>query len=307
MISLFYNSVKKNYYSQRRIWLFQYRLYKFIINITFPILFRRFCWNGVEENSEVIVSLTSFPDRIDTVWMTIVTLLRQSKKPQKVILWLAEEQFEGKKLPNNLLRLQNYGLEIRWCDDLKPHKKYFYCMQEYTDKCIVIADDDIFYPENHLQLLWENYKKHPNCVIANKTHRIGYNPNGECKSYNEWDDLVRSNPSYLLLPIGCNGVLYPPRLLNENILFNKEILLTDVLYVDDLWLKVCALKSDIKTFSCIKNELVYFDIVKAGKSGLWKTNTTGVKRNDNVWRSLMLNNPELDTKLFDMWKEEEET
>ena len=39
---------------------------------------------------KVIVSLTSFPARIDKVYLCINSLLRQSFKADKVILWLAD-------------------------------------------------------------------------------------------------------------------------------------------------------------------------------------------------------------------------
>ena len=70
-----------------------------------------------------IVSVTTFPARINDVWISLDILLRQTVKPDEVILWLAEEQFPDKKLPQNLLNLQERGLTIRYCHDLRSHKK----------------------------------------------------------------------------------------------------------------------------------------------------------------------------------------
>lgn len=65
-----------------------------------------------------VVSLTSYPKRISTVWITIETLLWQSIKPDVIILWLADSQFDGvESLPRELLNLQKRGLSIRFCDD----------------------------------------------------------------------------------------------------------------------------------------------------------------------------------------------
>ena len=41
---------------------------------------------------EVILSLTTIPDRITKTWITIESLLRQSCKPDQIILWLAEDE-----------------------------------------------------------------------------------------------------------------------------------------------------------------------------------------------------------------------
>lgn len=76
------------------------------------------------------MSLTSYPKRINVVWITIETLLQQTVKPDEVILWLADSQFkEIEELPEELKVLQKRGLIIRFCDDLKSHKKYFYTMR----------------------------------------------------------------------------------------------------------------------------------------------------------------------------------
>src|SRR5690606_22827294 len=72
---------------------------------------------------EVVVSLTSFPARINTVWLVIESLLRQKVKPDKLILWLSKDQFSSidvlpKRLKSQILR----GLEIRFVEgDLRSH------------------------------------------------------------------------------------------------------------------------------------------------------------------------------------------
>ena len=79
--------------------------------------------NTKKRNETYIVSFTSFPARIEDIWITIETLLRQSFKPDKIILWLAEEQFPDKKLPESLIKLTERGLSIEYCEDLRSHKK----------------------------------------------------------------------------------------------------------------------------------------------------------------------------------------
>ena len=77
--------------------------------------------NMCKRDSEIIVSLTSYPARITTVHMTIMTLLNQKVKPDKVILWLAKEQFPKgmASLPKKLIALQNVGLKIEWTHDIR--------------------------------------------------------------------------------------------------------------------------------------------------------------------------------------------
>lgn len=128
---------------------------------------------GRESGLEIVVSFTSFPERIGTAWVAAFTLLNQSIKPVHTILWLADSQFPGgKNIPESLLRLKKYGLEIRFCEDIKSHKKYYHSMKEYPNAVVVIADDDVFYPSNWLEKLIDKYRKYPNCVCCYWAHKI---------------------------------------------------------------------------------------------------------------------------------------
>lgn len=65
--------------------------------------------------------------------------------------------------------LQKYGLEIRFCDDLRSHKKYYFAMQEYPEDIVILFDDDMFYPKNTIKKLYELYKKFPSDICAINT------------------------------------------------------------------------------------------------------------------------------------------
>jgi hypothetical protein len=69
--------------------------------------------------SELIVSLTSYPRRFPILDFAIRSLLNQTVRPDRVILWLAEDDVTY--LPSAVRRLA--GLEIRTCRDLRSFKK----------------------------------------------------------------------------------------------------------------------------------------------------------------------------------------
>ena len=92
----------------------------------------------------IIVSVTSYPARIHEVVLAICTVYRQTMQPDKVILWLGEEKFPNRynDLPEELLRLvTEKGLEIRWCEDIGPHTKKYYAVQEYADALFITLGD----------------------------------------------------------------------------------------------------------------------------------------------------------------------
>lgn len=51
---------------------------------------------------KLVVSLTSFPKRIDTIHLVIESMLRPSMKPDKVLFYLSKEQFGDSVDESNL-------------------------------------------------------------------------------------------------------------------------------------------------------------------------------------------------------------
>lgn len=194
------------------------------------------------DEPKIIVSLTSYPKRIDTVYLTVQSLFVQTVTPCKIILWLAQEQFPDKlrQLPEQLTVLLNDIFEIKWCEDLKPHKKYFYTLLQYPKDCIITVDDDCIYPKNLIEILSQSYCRFPQAVSAMRARVISWDEQGELRNYTDWhhaDELAINIPAMDLLPIGCGGVLYPPNIFCDE-LFNKEYIIKNCLFTDDLWLKI---------------------------------------------------------------------
>jgi len=205
--------------------------------------------NTEARDEEFIVSLTSFPARIDDIWITIETILRQSFKPDKIILWLAEEQFPDKKLPHSLTKLESRGLAIKYCEDLRSHKKYYYTMKENPESIIITLDDDSYYPRDVIKDLVALHKKYPETICANRAHKIKFE-NGKIKPYRQWEINCKKfeEPTKELVPTGVGGVLYPAGVM-DSILFDKDLFSEICFFADDLWLKMCSLKKGTKVIS----------------------------------------------------------
>lgn len=190
----------------------------------------------------LIVSLTTWPARINTIHVTLNSLLNQTCKADKIILYLAESQFPEKEkdFPETLRQCIDKGIEIKWCqEDLKPHKKYFYAMQEYPEDVIVTVDDDVIYDSHLLEQLVQSYKKNPYAVSAMRTHIIEFDENGNILPYMKWTMEQRhlvGIPSMRLLATGVGGILYPPHCMST-LLFDKSAIEKLCLRADDLWLK----------------------------------------------------------------------
>ncbi|QWT52208.1 hypothetical protein [Eubacterium sp. MSJ-33] len=269
----------------RRIKLIMYSFFGDFANIYMRVkyLIKYFIRNKKREtfdnDSNIIVSLTTFPARIEMVYLTICSLLDQTVKPKKLILWLADTQFQSiDTLPRRLLRLVNYGLEIRFCDDLRSHKKYYYTCKEYPEYTIITVDDDIFYPPNLIQKLVEKSKSYPTCVCCNRGHEITF-CDKRVDKYNKWkkEATYLNIPSAELCPTGVGGILYPPGCFYYDFL-NKDKIIECAIMADDLWLKVMELMQGTKAVYTDGFPQWLFTIRGTQKDTLSQTN---VHRNNN--------------------------
>ncbi len=242
---------------------FEYIVRKIYLKWFFPTFYRNERNKSVKEFENTIVSLTSFPARVDYIWLCIESLKHQEYRPEKIILYLSKEQFDKVNIPQSLKEEEDDYFEIRFVDgDLRSHKKYYYAMNEYPGKNIITADDDVIYPPNMLTLLYNCHKMFPNAVIANHTHLIKIK-NGEVAPYQEWTNIKQKDLRKDFcdlenqIQIGVGGVLYPPGSLYKDVL-NKDIAIRLSYLADDLWLyamikinKRKVIRTSFKTSSLI--------------------------------------------------------
>ena len=198
----------------------------------------------------LIVSLTTYPKRIGLIPQVLESLYEQTRMPDEIVLWLAPEQFpeREKELPERLVELSEQGkLTIRWCDDLKAHKKYFFAMQEYPEDLIVTVDDDLTYSPDTLAVLYNSYLLYPDAVSTVRAHLMVLDENRQILPYLSWiqeTDACIHEPSMQLMATGGAGVLYPPHLFRKEF-FDQQAIMENSPYADDLWLKAMQLASEV--------------------------------------------------------------
>lgn len=203
----------------------------------------RYGLNNKEQRVEkIIVSFTSYPKRFEYVPIVFKSICWQSMKPDKIILYLCQDECSG-NIPEHIKTLSRYGLKIVFVEDnLKPHTKYFYSMQEYPNDIIITIDDDILYPKNMIQRLHNSYLKYPDCISAARVHQIKKDEKGRILRYNDWNLEYKKYkiPSHGLFATGVGGCLYPPHSLPAAA-FDKENIYRLCLNADDVWLKFMEL------------------------------------------------------------------
>ena len=196
---------------------------------------------------EVIVSLTTYPKRMRTLPLVLESIFHQSVAPTRVILWLADNLYTDKsRVTNDLKNFINRGLEIRFCEDLRAHKKYYYTMKEYPKALVITVDDDILYPEDMIEKLLATYRDHPDCIVTCRAHEMRFK-DGKPVPYSQWNMLAKNckGPSLSLCATGGAGCLYPPGCLSEHV-FDKDVFSEICFYADDLWMKCMSFLNKTK-------------------------------------------------------------
>jgi len=250
-------------YSPRR-----YVMRRIYTQWTLPHYFRKHRELAEQTAENTVVSLTSFPKRFSTLWLVIESLKHQTIKPEKIVLYLSNQEVKGREeIPSSLLEEEDDLFEIRFKDGkLRAHGKYHFAMLDFPDKNIVTVDDDVVYAPTMLQALLEGHRIFPKEVITNCTYQIQLNTDGSVKTYNDWKTIAvtdyRTGYCTLdyLLPMGVGGVLYPPSVLYKDAL-DFELAKELSYLADDLWLYaqvVLAGRRVIKTsFDVAQNIPVY--------------------------------------------------
>jgi hypothetical protein len=183
-------------------------------------------------NAQLIVSLTSYPPRFAKLHLTVKTLLNQSIRPDKILLWVAESDFQY--LPAEILLLSKHydDFLIKCCRELRSFKKLIPSLNLYPESFLVIADDDAYYPYDWLEQLVSNYTG-KNQVIAHRVHKVAYTQSS-ILPYREWTKNIVGTIDDVLMATGVGGVLYPPGCFDKTVL-DEKLFMELCPTTDDIW------------------------------------------------------------------------
>lgn len=204
--------------------------------------------NNESREKRIIVSLTSYPKRIKYTPIAIASMMRQTLKPDKIVLYLAAEDFPNRKLPNIYKKIEERGVEIRFREDLKVHMKYYYAFKEFPDELVITIDDDILYKDNLIEGLYNSYLEEPNEIHAAYVDQLTFDDEAHLLEYGDWNFRFinkQKKSSHQFMALGVGGVLYSPNKICEEV-FNAEMIKKLCPTADDIWLKFMEVISGIK-------------------------------------------------------------
>lgn len=184
---------------------------------------------------QLVVTLTSYGRRATkTVPHVLASLLVQTKRPDRIILWLDNINFSDTRLPKPLAVMRDkYGVEIRFCEDTRSYKKLIPTLQLCPDDILVTVDDDLLYKRRLLEKLYEAHLETPHMRLCALAHQPIIE-NGAFLPYRKWKHNVMYHSENRIFPLGGAGTLYPPHSLHADVT-NLSLFMQLAPQADDVW------------------------------------------------------------------------
>lgn len=218
---------------------------------------------------DCIVSLTTWHRRLDVLPLTLLTLVNQTVRPNKIIIWITSEDYALLD-PATELKFGGAGVEFAICENFGPHKKWLFTRALTGDPRIVLADDDIFYPPYWLENLMRQAGE--TVCTAHRCHRILVDEKGEVRPYSTWLKSIRQygRTSHSFLATNGAGVVFRPSWIPADF-YNVKLIRNLCPTADDIWLKCAFLAAGIR----VRKSADYIPILGAlesQESALERTN-----------------------------------
>ena len=169
------------------------------------------------------VSLTTIPSRIREVSLTIDSLIKQTKKPEKIFLNIPYkyERFPGQVISTKYLeKFSNIkNLEVVRCDDFGPGTKLLGSVSDLKKYShVILVDDDHVYQKDMLEIFFNESLKNPKnaysfCVYDIEDLKVGQGADGFMINTNYFKSILLFFNNYVKK--------------NKSLFFN-----------DDLWISI---------------------------------------------------------------------
>ena len=218
---------------------------------------------------KIIVSVTTWKKRDEAFVKMIEHFQNQTMKPDKIILWLSYDEYQG-IVPEHL----NECLKKKWIDEIRfvpgntyAHKRWE-VFREHKNDYVILIDDDLYYPIDYISELYNNSKqqKCPCCYFSKTENFINMVRSTEKEAER------CSIKNHLYSGLCC----FPPNTFPIEILSAKNVSLRDKYcpHSDDAWMDVCTWKYNIPVYIINKwpqNSLKEYHIPDTQEVGTWNT------------------------------------
>ncbi|KAG4102897.1 hypothetical protein H8356DRAFT_1420731 [Neocallimastix lanati (nom. inval.)] len=117
--------------------------------------------NNEKKSEPIIISMSGNKEKIDTVYITVESLLNQTVEATNIILTLSIDEFpmKEKELPEIIIKLiKTYSnFKIKWIKENIKEYKQITVVDDYPKDVIIIINENIKYPEWFINEIYNEY------------------------------------------------------------------------------------------------------------------------------------------------------
>ena len=225
----------------------------------------------------IYVSLSTIPQRVKNIKLSVDSLLKQTKKPDKIFINIPNKykRFDEMVNDNQIPKFSDSRVEVTRCEDCGPGTKLLGSLDKLNkNSLLILADDDHIYEDYMIEKFYYFYSKAPNNAYSFYVHPLGNFGVGQGA------DGFAINTNHL------DGI----KIFYDKIVKNyKELFL-----YDDLWIsyflyffrknKILSLQEHLKKNDDNKRSLIYkTHIIASGLVSTYGKNLIeAVKKRDQI-------------------------
>lgn len=225
----------------------------------------------------IYVSLSTIPQRVKNINLSVDSLLKQTKKPDKIFINIPNKykRFDEMVNDNQIPKFSDSRVEVTRCEDCGPGTKLLGSLDKLNkNSLLILADDDHIYEDYMIEKFYYFYSKAPNNAYSFYVHPLGNFGVGQGA------DGFAINTNHL------DGI----KIFYDKIVKNyKELFL-----YDDLWIsyflyffrknKILSLQEHLKKNDDNKRSLIYkTHIIASGLVSTYGKNLIeAVKKRDQI-------------------------
>lgn len=124
----------------------------------------------------IYVSITTWTKRDKFLPVMLKSIQNQTLKPDKIILWLSEEEYDKNNIPTHIQECLDTGKlsEIQWVKRNTKGFKRYNSMKIYPYAYNILLDDDIEYDKDFIKDLYEESVKYQDCITVYSGYKANY-------------------------------------------------------------------------------------------------------------------------------------
>lgn len=251
--------------------------------------------------NKIVVSMTSYPKRINNVSKSIFLLLeKQTVKPDEIHLWLSIEEFPNKEkdLPNdlNIIIDGSEKVYLHWLEKNTYVHKRHEIFKFIENAYVFLIDDDVRYADDLIETVIKKAKQYPNTIVCyNRYDQHRYS--GKRILYG--NPILKNSPPTVNKYRWCGQSMIPSNIYPKECLTdeNQNIRNNTSPVSDECWFQPWIVKNDIPIVYCSYGWGEDIDPNNGKNKGLvaWshQKEANGLERRDNWLFAVLSAYPEI--------------